>query len=70
MIMSEFKFSCPNCDQHIACDESYHGIYADRSPFPDALFLFHAEWGKILGGARLQLNVKTPARHAQLMDVA
>lgn len=24
--MSEFKISCPNCDQHIACDESYYGV--------------------------------------------
>lgn len=24
--MSEFKISCPNCDQHIAYDESYYGI--------------------------------------------
>jgi len=23
--MSEFKIACPNCDQHIACDESYSG---------------------------------------------
>lgn len=24
--MSEFKFACPRCDQHIACDESYYGV--------------------------------------------
>jgi TM2 domain-containing membrane protein YozV len=24
--MSEFKISCPNCDQHIAYDESYYGL--------------------------------------------
>lgn len=24
--MSEFKISCPNCAQHIACDESYYGV--------------------------------------------
>ena len=24
--MSDFKFSCPNCDQHIAYDESYYGV--------------------------------------------
>jgi len=24
--MSDFKFSCPRCDQHIACDASYFGI--------------------------------------------
>lgn len=23
--MSEFKFSCPHCEQHIQCDESYSG---------------------------------------------
>jgi len=23
--MSEFKFSCPNCDQHIACDDEWVG---------------------------------------------
>jgi len=24
--MSEFKISCPNCQQHIACDESHYGL--------------------------------------------
>jgi len=24
--MSEFKISCPSCDQHIACNESYYGV--------------------------------------------
>lgn len=24
--MSEFKIACPNCQQHIACDESYAGL--------------------------------------------
>ena len=24
--MSDFKFSCPHCDQHIACDQSYYGV--------------------------------------------
>jgi len=23
--MSEFKFSCPHCDQHIQCDSKYSG---------------------------------------------
>jgi hypothetical protein len=23
--MSEFKFSCPHCDQHLQCDEQYSG---------------------------------------------
>ncbi len=24
-IMSEFKFNCPHCDQHLQCDEQYSG---------------------------------------------
>jgi DNA-directed RNA polymerase subunit RPC12/RpoP len=23
--MSEFKFNCPHCDQHLQCDEQYSG---------------------------------------------
>jgi hypothetical protein len=23
--MSEFKFSCPHCDQHLQCDDQYSG---------------------------------------------
>ena len=25
MLMSEFKFSCPHCHQHLQCDESHSG---------------------------------------------
>jgi hypothetical protein len=25
MIMNEFKFNCPHCDQHLQCDPQYSG---------------------------------------------
>jgi hypothetical protein len=55
--MAEFKFSCPQCNQHIQCDASYVGMQIDCPICKQAIVVPHAATPPVSPKSRTLRNV-------------
>lgn len=73
--MSEFKFSCPHCDQHLQCDERLGGKQI-QCPACNHLIVIPASPAQVVAGNYAAESGKTwntfipPALKARPKDVA